>query len=169
MWRRQGGTNVLKPPFPIFTIPNPPTITALNNPHHSPFTTHPKTIETPLAPLPNPLPHHLHLPVYVYTVTPLIVPPPKERAKTIYAPPTPLPAKQRYATGASSRRLGIQSPHALQLPMLASRALVSVDEAFVLRRSCGSGDQPVVFERAVEWFGGVRRFVGVGVWVVLEW
>jgi hypothetical protein len=38
--------------------------------------------------------------------------------------------------------------------MLASRALVSVDEAFVLRRSCGSGDQPVVFERAVEGFGG---------------
>ncbi len=56
--------------------------------------------------------------------------------------------------------------------MLASRALVSVDKAFVLRRSCGSGDQPVVFERAVEgvwgweWFGGGWDGVGVamGAW-----
>lgn len=74
-WRRQGGTNVLKPPFPIFTIPNPLTTTALNNPHHSPFTTHPKNHRNPSSSPSNPLPHHLHLPVYVYTVTPLIVPP----------------------------------------------------------------------------------------------
>ena len=168
MWRRQGGTNVLKPPFPIFTIPNPPTTTALNNPHHSPFTTHPKTIKTPLAPLPTPYPTICICQCMYIQLPPLSYPPspPKERAKTIYAPPTPLLAKQRYTTGASRRRLGIQSPHALQLPVLASRALVSVDEAFVLRRSCGSGDQPVVFERAVEGFGGGSG----GLWVLgLGW
>ncbi len=101
---------------------------------------------------------------YQYTVTPLIVtlPPPKRTSQNNLR--TSYTAARQAAIHYWRLKAPARHPEPARaaLSVFASRALVSVDEAFVLRRSCGSGDQPVVFERAVEGFGGGSG----GLWVL---
>ncbi len=64
-WRRQGGTNVLKPPFPIFAITQPPYHNRTEQPPSLPLYHPSKNYRNPSSSPSNPLPHHLHLPVYI--------------------------------------------------------------------------------------------------------
>lgn len=69
------GNQCTQTSLPYIYYPQPPYHNRTKQPPSLPLYHPSKNHQNPSSSLSNPLPHHLHLPVYVYTVTPLIVPP----------------------------------------------------------------------------------------------